>query len=203
MKKTILFFLLASFSYGGFSATVTVTNSGTTFSPSAITINVGDEVVFDLGSGHNVVEVSKTTWDAMGNTLLSGGFSLPFGGGTLTPDKLTAGIHYYVCAPHAEFGMRGTITVLDPTGIAETKLKDGISLYPNPSKGNFQLKLDNSSAKKLDLGIYTVKGEKVYSQPDIQQQNSINIEISDLPKGVYIVRLYGSNESYFRKIVVQ
>jgi plastocyanin len=204
MKKPILFILLAVFGYAGFGATVTVSNSGTTFSPATITINLGDEVAFDIGTGHNVVEVSQATWDAKGNTPLSGGFSLPFGGGTLTADKLTSGIHFYVCTPHAGFGMRGTITVLDPTGIAETKLRDGIAIYPNPSNGNFQLKLDNSlSTKEYDLGIYTLKGQKVYAKSGIQQQNSTNIEISDLPKGVYIVRLYGRNENIYRKIVVQ
>jgi plastocyanin len=204
MKKSILLILLASFGYAGFSATITVTNSGTTFSPAAITINIGDVVTFNIGSSHNVVEVSQATWDANGNTQLAGGFSLPFGGGTVTADKLTAGIHYYVCTTHAEFGMKGTITILDPTGIAENTFKNGISVYPNPSNGSFQLKLDNSlSAKKFELGIYTLKGEKVYAQSDIQQTNFTDIEISDLPKGVYIVRLYGKKENYYKKIVIQ
>jgi plastocyanin len=204
MKKSILLLVLASYGIAGFSATFTINNSGTTFTPDAITINVGDNVNFSIGNSHNAVEVSQATWNANGNTPLSGGFSVPFGGGTVPSDKLTAGIHYYVCTSHAEFGMKGTITVLVPTGIAETKLKDGISIYPNPSNGNFQLKLDNSlSAKEYDLGIYTMKGQKVYAKSGIQQQNSTDIEISDLPKGVYIVRLYGSKENIYRKIVVQ
>jgi len=204
MKKSILLLMLALSGIAGFSATFTINNVGTTYTPDAITINVGDNVNFSIGNTHNAVEVSQATWNSNGNAPLSGGFSVPFGGGTVPSDKLTAGIHYYVCTPHAEFGMKGTITVLNTTGIAENKFKDGISIYPNPSNGNFQLKLDNSlSAKKFDLGIYTVKGEKVYSKPDIQQQNSTNIEISDLPKGVYIVRLHGRKENIYRKIVVQ
>ena len=204
MKKSLLFILLTSFGYAGFSTTFTISNSGTSFTNAAITITFGDIVNFSIGANHNAVEVSEATWTVEGNTPLAGGFSLPFGGGTVPADKLTPGIHYYVCAPHAAIGMRGTITVLNPTGIAENKLKDGISIYPNPSSGSFQLKLDNSfSAKNYDLGIYTLKGEKVYAQSDIQQQNSSNIEISDLPKGVYIVRLNGKKESYYKKIVVQ
>jgi len=204
MKKSLLFILLASFGYAGFSATFTISNSGTSFTNAAITIADSDIVNFSIGANHNAVEVSEVTWTAKGNTPLAGGFSLPFGGGTVPADKLTPGIHYYVCTPHAAIGMRGTITVLNPTGIAENKLKDGISIYPNPSSGSFQLKLDNSFAtKNYDLGIYTLKGEKVYAQPDIQQQNSSNIEISDLPKGVYIVRINGKKENYYRKIVVQ
>lgn len=204
MKKSILLLLLVLFGYGGFSATVTITNSGTTFSPGTITINLGDDVNFSISNTHNAVEVSQATYNANGTTPLSGGFSVPFGGGTVPADKLTPGIHYYVCTPHAGFGMKGTITVLDLTEIADNTTKSGISIFPNPSNGSFQLKLDNSlSAKKYDLGIYSLKGEKVYAQPNIQQKNLTDIEISDLPKGVYIVRLYGSKENYYRKIVIQ
>lgn len=204
MKKSLLFILLAAFGYAGFSATFTINNSGFTFTPDAITIGVGDNVNFSIGNSHNAVEVSQATYNANGNTPLSGGFSVPFGGGAVPVDKLTAGIHYYVCTPHAGLGMKGTITVLETTGVAENTTKSGISIYPNPSNGSFQMKLENSlSSKKYDLGIYTVKGEKVYSKSGIQQKNLTDIEISDLPKGVYVVRLYGNKENYYRKIVVQ
>jgi plastocyanin len=204
VKKSILLLLLASTGFEVFSATVTVTNSGNTFSTPAITINIGDEVVFSIGSSHNVVEVSKETYDANGNTPLSGGFSLPYGGGTLTADKLTAGIRYYVCTPHAKYGMKGTITVLDPTGIAETKLKDGISIFPNPSNGNFQLKINNpQTVKEYELGIYNVLGARVYSKSQLQQQSTYNVDIADLPKGTYFVKLFSGKESYYRKIVVR
>jgi plastocyanin len=204
MKKTLLFILLASYGFAGFSTTFTITNSGTTFTPATTTITVGDVVNFSLGSNHNAVEVSQATWDAKGNTPLAGGFSLPFGGGTVPAEKLTAGVHYYVCTPHAAFGMRGTITVLETTGLAENKTKEDVSIYPNPSNGNFHLQVNASpSAKKLELGIYTLQGKTVYSKTDVQQQTTSDIEISDLPKGVYILRLYGGKDSYYRKIVVK
>lgn len=204
MKKYLLFILLAAFGYAGFSATFTINNSGVTFTPDAITISVGDNVNFSIGNSHNAVEVSRATYNANENTPLSGGFSVPFGGGAVPVDNLTAGIHYYVCTPHAGLGMKGTITVLETTGVAKNTTKSGISIYPNPSNGSFQLKLDNSlSSKKYDLGIYTLKGEKVYAQSDIQQKSITEIEILDLPKGVYIVRLYGRKENYYKKIVIQ
>lgn len=204
MKKSVLLILLASFGYTGFSATVTVTNSGTSFSPRSITISPGDIVIFDLESMHNAVEVSQSTYNANENTPLPGGFSIPFGGGQVPETNLTAGIHYYVCDPHASFGMKGIINVVDPTGITYKSVRDEISILPNPSNGNFQLKLDKlKTPKKYNLEIYTLKGEKVYTKEDIQQQNSITIEMTDLPKGVYILRLYGRQENYYRKIVFQ
>jgi plastocyanin len=204
MKKLLLFFLSGMLVSAGFCATTTVSNSGTSFTPQDITIALGDNVSFTLGITHDAVEVSQATWNANGNTPLSSGFAVPFGGGNVFTDKLTVGIHYYVCEPHAAFGMKGTITVLDPTGIAANPLKENISVYPNPSNGNFQLQLNNlPSGTKLDMGIYTLKGQKVFAQPVIRQQNTVNIETADLPKGVYILRLNGMKENYCRKIVIE
>jgi plastocyanin len=204
MKRIILTVVLFSVATIGFSTTVTVTNSGFEFSPGALTINLGDDVLFNIASIHDVVEVSLATYNANGTTPLPGGFSLPLGGGTVPANLLTAGIHYYVCGQHASSGMKGTITVQSSAGIAEDLLKDGFSIFPNPSNGNFQLKINNQQpAKRFDLGIYDAIGNKVYAKSDIQKQFATNVEISDLPKGTYVVRLYDGRESYYRKILVR
>ena len=51
-----------------------VTYSGFTFSPSTITINLGDTVNFQLSSIHSALEVSQATYNADENTALKGGF---------------------------------------------------------------------------------------------------------------------------------
>lgn len=80
------------------SATWTVTNSGNSFTPSLITINLGDTVVFQIAGNHNVVEVTEATWNANGNTS-NGGFTLPFGGGTYVPNQVKT--YYFVCQPES------------------------------------------------------------------------------------------------------
>jgi len=204
MKKAILLFGIISLTVAAFSATVNITNSGLTFSPAASTINLGDEVSFQLGGSHNAVEVSKATYDAGGNTPLEGGFSVAFGGGIVTADKLTAGTHYYVCTPHASLGMKGTITVLNTTGIALNAAKDGISVFPNPSNGNFQLRINNSKlSKEFDLEIFNVVGARVYSKSELAQQSVFNVEAADLPKGTYILKINNGEAAFYRKIVIR
>jgi plastocyanin len=88
--------------------TATVIDSGFAFSPATLTIRAGDTVNFMLSASHDAVEVSKTTWDANG-AISNGGFSVPFGGGSVTFSR--PGIYYYVCVAHVSFGMKGMIVV--------------------------------------------------------------------------------------------
>lgn len=107
-------------STAAFCTTWTVTNSGLTFSPATLTITEGDIVQFTLGGSHNSREVSLATWTANGNTALSGGFQTAFAGGTVTAAQLTAGTHYYVCAPHAGASMKARIIVQAPLPVSLT-----------------------------------------------------------------------------------
>jgi len=90
--------------------TVKVITQAFAFSPKDVTIMVGDAVEFALGLSHNAVEVDKATWESNGAAAKAGGFSVDFGATkSITFDK--AGTYYYVCAPHAGGGMKGSITV--------------------------------------------------------------------------------------------
>ncbi|MDP7568214.1 MAG: lamin tail domain-containing protein, partial [Flavobacteriales bacterium] len=80
---------------------------GMTFSPDTIVCDVGDTINFNLGSSHNAVEVSDSTWLAGGNTS-NGGFSFGYGAtGMFIPEECHT--FYYVCQPHASSGMKGVI----------------------------------------------------------------------------------------------
>jgi plastocyanin len=202
MKKILLSFLLLVISTVGFCTKWTVINSGRTFSPATITINVGDSVVFSISTSHNVVEVSQATWNANGNTALPG-FSLPFGGGILLPAKLTAGTHYYVCAPHAADGMKAIIIVENKTtGIAENQLKENITVYPNPTNGKFQITYENLSiSKNYSLDVYNVNGERIYKSAITTQKSEI--DLSNQPKGVYFVKFNDGLAVLTKKLVLQ
>lgn len=204
MKKNIL--LLALFLAGTlcFGATTTISNSGTTFTPNEIVINQGDDVLFSLGAIHNAVEVSLDTYNANDNTALPGGFTVPFGGGSVSSAKLTVGVHYYVCTSHASSGMKGKITVLSTTGIANNKSKDGVTVFPNPSNGDFELRINTMQpVDTYKLEVYNLLGKSVYSKSDLLQQNTILLELSYLPKGPYIVKLNDGKDFYYKKIVIR
>jgi plastocyanin len=195
--------LLFGIAIAGFSTTHTITNSGTTFSPATITISTGDSVRFNLGGTHNSVEVSQTTWNANGTTPLPG-FSLPFGGGLLLPAQLTPGTHYYVCVPHAEFGMKGTIIVQSTTGVNDISSKTDVSIFPNPSNGVFQLEINSSqSSQNYELSVYDISGATVLTTLLSNDKNKHSIDLSEFPKGIYFIRVYNEAEFFTKRIVVK
>lgn len=204
MKRTLLSFFLLSIAFTGFSATWTIVNEGLTFSPANVEIELGDDVVFELGAIHNAIEVSQQTWEANGNTPLPGGFAVGFGGGTVSAEQLTAGSHYYVCGPHASLGMKGIIVVQNTTGIPVNPLKASVSIYPNPSQGKFQLDLvDAQFTDNYTLEIYDARGQKIFASSQGHQQTSINVDLSTYPSGTYFIKLFEGNIIINRKILIQ
>jgi len=188
MKKVIISLFLVLWGTAVFCTTWTITNSGFAFSPASVTINLGDDVNFVLESMHNAVEVSQTTWNANGNTSLSGGFSVPFGGGSVSSALLTAGTHWYVCYPHASLGMKGIIIVSNSTGITENQSQINISVYPNPAS-NFLIVKANPGLLNLPYFITDQAGRQVLSG---RLNSEVNfIEISQLEKGIYLFQSAG------------
>ena len=201
MKKSfwiVAFTLLATVTY---SAKVTIINTGFTFSPAEETINQGDTVVFSLATIHNAVEVSEATWNANGNTPLPG-FSVPFGGGTVT--GLSAGVHFYVCEPHAAGGMKGKITVVGSSGIPVAEnFNQSFRLYPNPFLEKVRLQATESysaSIAKTGIEVYNLLGSKVYEIQQIDLSDAAEINLSSLPSGQYILRINDGKHVYSTKI---
>jgi len=210
MIKKLLFTLLILYSGFVFSTSITIINSEFEFSPDNVTINLGDTVNFQLGSIHNAVEVSEGTWTTNGNTPLPG-FSTPFGGGQVT--GLAAGVHFYVCAPHASSGMKGRITVTAPSGInAYEPGSDKISIYPNPTNGKIALQYKGSDTptsnlsgydKQTNLEIFNILGEKVYGLQGLNLQTSNEIDLTFASNGIYFVRINDRKKIYTEKLIKQ
>ena len=198
-SKLILAVLVLLFAISGYGKTWKITNNYYSYNPASITINYGDTVVFEISASHDVREVSQTAWNNNANTALENGFQLPFGGGMLLPEKLVAGTHYYVCTPHAAFGMKGTIIVQDVASGINNRLISNLSVYPNPAKDFIQVKTE-SALNDIDYTITNIFGKRV--QEGKLENSSSLVEIKDLLSGVYIIQVgksSGQNYKFIKK----
>jgi plastocyanin len=192
MKKIIISLSLVLLGTTGFSITWTINNSGFAFSPATVTINLGDDVNFVLESMHNAVEVSQSTWNANGNTALTGGFQTLFGGGLVLTSKLGVGTHYYVCSPHASSGMKGIIIVQNPTGITDNNLPPDFTIYPNPADNLMTIRTNNNLTGNQFV-ITDQTGRQVFNGKLVDDATPVNI--SQLTPGIYFVQIAGQRNN--------
>ena len=184
------------------AATVTIANVGLTFSPANITISAGDTINFSISGSHNAREVSQATWNTNGSAALSGGFQTAFGGGIVLPTQLSVGTHYYVCSPHAGAGMKGVIIVQNTNSISETDLSNKISIYPNPNKGLLTLNIANLPLTNgYTANIINLEGKVLVSTFITGINNTI--DIANLPKGLYYLKLQNEKFSITKKVILE
>lgn len=100
---------------------------------------------------------------------------------------------------HEDMGMMTSfIVILPPVGEEDQESKDKeVKVFPNPSKGRVLLESD---AEISAVEIYDHCGKMVYSQRTCGSR--IEINLSDRPSGLYLIRLENEGVSTFRKLIL-
>ncbi|MCX6244115.1 MAG: M14 family zinc carboxypeptidase [Bacteroidetes bacterium] len=90
-------------------------------------------------------------------------------------------------------------------GIVEVKSKSSLLLYPNPSKGNFNIQIPESSAGNYPFVIYDLTGNQVHSGTiyGVGGQTPVSLDFTFLPKGIYLIKLTGNRGVCQGKIIIQ
>jgi plastocyanin len=199
--KILLLVLLVTLSVSGYATKWVIANSGDSFTPSSITVNQGDTINFVLESHHNAKQVSLATWNANGNTLLSGGFQTNFGGGMILASQLGLGTIYYVCEPHASIGMKGSIVVQGTTGFPEEMIKPELLVYPNPSDGKFRLEYAGFQESGIsNLEVYSIRGEKLYESAITGSISEI--DLGSMANGIYVLKINDGQKALAEKTII-
>ncbi|HWS59529.1 MAG TPA: T9SS type A sorting domain-containing protein [Flavobacterium sp.] len=196
--KTILLSSLLVLSTLSYGKKWTITSSGNTFSPTTVTIDIGDTVIFNIGAYHNAVEVSESTWNSNGNFQVPG-ISVPYGGGLVLPAKLTAGTHYYVCTPHAMYGMKGQIIVQNTTGISENEIAETVSVYPNPAKENIHVKFIGKTEPAI-FKLYDSTGRMLLQREILTDDD---IPVNHLNRGLFLYSFQHEGETTKGKLILE
>lgn len=208
MKRFLLFFMaVILFSAGANATNFSVTISGFSYTPSTLTVNVGDIVTIEASSLHPLVQVSQASWNADLNTQLSGGFSSTSNFNLTITAAMAGTTIYYVCSNHVGSGMKGQITVNVISGITENQVQTSdFTVFPNPVTTNAFLTVSLLKASKISFSIYDLSGRFVTKFIDINLQPgalTLPFDTPRLQKGVYVLQMKTSQNVIRKQIVIQ
>lgn len=84
-------------------------------------------------------------------------------------------------------------------GIAETGFANSISLYPNPSNGQFTIEMNIENANDYLINIFDLSGKMVMTEKQSANagSNNLTINASQLAKGTYILQMINNEGRRF------
>lgn len=94
------------------------------------------------------------------------------------------------CYEDSDFGFYSTgiadscTYTYDWINIDKNRSKESINIFPNPTTGQMQIKID--SDKPILLEVFDIRGNSIYST---EFESEIQIDLTDQPNGVYILKL--------------
>ena len=105
------------------------------------------------------------------------------------PADTLSGVHH-----NGEVAFSYTIGNCSTAGINAITEKPSVKVYPNPANDKITIEFDKTNAlSNTNVFIYDLQGQLLIQQPIIQQKTELNID--DLAKGMYIVKVKNSNNN--------
>jgi hypothetical protein len=79
--------------------------------------------------------------------------------------------------------------------------QSGISIYPNPSDGKFDVRTNSKNA--VNVSIYNLQGSMIYQNKEVN--TDLSIDLSKYNKGLYIIKVTDSKSNTFqsRRLIIQ
>lgn len=170
---------------------VNVSNSFV-FNPANLTIEQGDQVVWNNTSGTHNVNGTTATYPnnpiSFGNSVASSPWEYSF-----TFDVI--GQYNYQCDPHVGIGMVGSITVTTATALKKTEAgSDGLKVYPQPANDIVFVELDDRFAgTTYVIKLYNMLGVEVLSV-SLLPQGTTRLSTSQLVESFYFYQVMDQDQ---------
>ena len=95
--------------------------------------------------------------------------------------------------------VNGTTDVTTSIGNLENA---SVNIYPNPNDGKFNLLLDKN-IQSVNIRIFNTMGTLVFQKQYTNDNHSFEINLSDLPKGIYLLNANGKDVNFVKQLVVK
>lgn len=195
--------LVALAAPAGAQVTHVVMVSGTSFTPSTLSVEVGDTVEWQNTSGcHNVAETTPSGPAGFGSGAVAcapWNYDFTFDAG---------GEYTYRCDDHFSFGMTGSVTVLPSTASeAPSETIVQLDLTPNPFSDRLVLSLSLDRDTDVRVVVLDLAGRELAALHDGRVTAGRVLEAvwspsAEMPAGAYVVRIVADTFTDSRRVVL-
>lgn len=111
------------------------------------------------------------------------------------PVKVSPGKDYWLQVDGSKNGQVGPFSLI--------VLQDGVTCYPNPTKGPLTVEVGFEASENISIEISELQGRKVreFTKESLLAGEKLEIDLSDLPRGMYLIHFSSSSESSVTKIL--
>ncbi len=90
--------------------------------------------------------------------------------------------------------------ILGETISIDDYLEHSVSLFPNPTKGQFTIDWPNDEA--VTVGVYDITGKQLLKQ-ELNANSQTHIDLPNYSKGIYLVSFQTQNQRFTKKLLVE
>jgi PKD repeat protein len=85
-------------------------------------------------------------------------------------------------------------------GIEDPKSDDGISIYPNPGNGQFNIVFESIDNHKVIIEVVNNEGRVIEKYEIINSKSEFKLNLESQPTGLYILNIYDGDNYFTKKI---
>lgn len=193
MKKLFTSLLLSTILVSAYASQHIITVSDFSYSPAQVNAVVGDTIIWQHNSGSHPTVSSNGAF---------AGFTISQSNPVHAMVFTATGNFPYHCVPHQAMGMVGNITVSAVSATPAFVKNVEVSVYPNPASDVITVA---HNLERIDgIKITNMIGQQVrFVRPSSGQLHQLQVNIADLPKGMYMVNLQSNGNTVFTKRIVK
>ena len=86
-----------------------------------------------------------------------------------------------------------------PTGINELTLEHNLKIYPNPT--STKVTIETNLDENFNISLLDISGKTIYN--NTSKSNYLTLDVSNYPKGLYLIKIESKKAVYTSKVSVQ